>query len=115
VLAADMSHNKSSTKQSQASQDSKNNSTPHLECSFVHLMRCVLSWQAMNLREITKKVGRNIGLNLPAVQLFTKQLLLVSPCVGGPAHYRILHIFCDVMLHFINALERSRLPTCCLD
>ncbi len=30
----------------------------------------------MNLREITKKVGRNIGLNLPAVQLFTKQLLL---------------------------------------
>ena len=32
--------------------------------------------QAMNLREITKKVGRNIGLNLPAVQLFAKQLLL---------------------------------------
>ena len=30
----------------------------------------------MNLREITKKVGRDIGLNLPAVQLFTKQLLL---------------------------------------
>ena len=30
----------------------------------------------MNLREITKKVGRNIGLNLPAVQLFAKQLLL---------------------------------------
>jgi serine/threonine protein kinase len=35
-----------------------------------------LCGQAMNLREITKKVGRNIGLNLPAVQLFTKQLLL---------------------------------------
>ena len=32
--------------------------------------------QAMNLREITKKVGRDIGLNLPAVQIFTKQLLL---------------------------------------
>lgn len=30
----------------------------------------------MNLREITKKVGRDIGLNLPAVQIFTKQLLL---------------------------------------
>ena len=39
-------------------------------------MRSFLHGQAMNLREITKKVGRNIGLNLPAVQLFTKQLLL---------------------------------------
>ena len=38
--------------------------------------RAACTAQAMNLREITKKVGRDIGLNLPAVQLFTKQLLL---------------------------------------
>lgn len=42
--------------------------------SQLSVLRCAR--QAMNLREITKKVGRNIGLNLPAVQLFTKQLLL---------------------------------------
>ena len=46
---------------------------------------CILPRQAMNLREITKKVGRNIGLNLPAVQLFTKQLLLVSLYLVMPA------------------------------
>jgi hypothetical protein len=30
--------------------------------------------QAMNLRELTRKVARNVGINLPAVQLFGKQV-----------------------------------------
>ena len=29
----------------------------------------------MNLRELTRKVARNVGINLPAVQLFGKQML----------------------------------------
>lgn len=28
----------------------------------------------MNLRELTRKVARNVGINLPAVQLFGKQV-----------------------------------------
>lgn len=37
------------------------------ECSL-------LGRQAMNLRELTRKVARNVGINLPAVQLFGKQV-----------------------------------------
>lgn len=29
----------------------------------------------MNLRELTRKVARDVGINLPAVQLFAKQML----------------------------------------
>ncbi len=37
---------------------------------------CVCCAQEMNLRDLTKKVGRNKGLNVEAVQLFTCQLLI---------------------------------------
>lgn len=40
-------------------------------------MHCqLLSTQAMNLRDLTKKYGRNKGLNIEAVQLFCCQLLI---------------------------------------
>lgn len=32
----------------------------------------------MNLRELTRKVARNVGINLPAVQLFGKQVGICS-------------------------------------
>jgi serine/threonine-protein kinase PRP4 len=45
----------------------------HFPSNLTQYLR--LLWQAMNLRELTRKVARNVGINLPAVQLFGKQML----------------------------------------
>ncbi len=49
--------------------------------------------QALNLRELIRKYGRNIGLNLKVVRVYAFQLLRVRPARGaGPDRRAGVHL-----------------------